>query len=145
MQLCPVQKLAVATRLNSAASGAEIGFNLCEQPAKGLGSVKSCAHARGTLRTTTTKSLLAADRQLAGARIAGLGRSGNTEELGDLDTAALRTMGNRVGTADQGLESMVARLAVILVDRHGRRVPPVWGSPKALLSTEVDGLQTEGA
>ena len=60
------------------------------------------------------------DRQLASAAVACLGCRGNAEQLGDLDTAASRTVGHITRAADQGLEGVVARLALILVKWHGR-------------------------
>ena len=48
--------------------------------------------------------------KLTSSTVACLSCRGNAKQLGDLDTAALRTVGHVTSAADQGLEHMVARL-----------------------------------
>ena len=55
--------------------------------------IKSRAHSRSALRTATAKGRPVADRQLAGAAMACVSCRGNAKQLGDLDTTALRTVG----------------------------------------------------
>ena len=64
--------------------------------------------------------MVATNRQIAGPAVSSVGRSRDAEQLGDLDTTAMRTAGQVTGAADQGLEGMVARLAVILIEWHTR-------------------------
>src|SRR5690348_8863118 len=64
------------------------------------------------------RARVAADRQLSGAASAGLRRRRDAELLGDLQAAAFRAPRQIAGAADQGLEVVIAGIAVILVNRH---------------------------
>src|SRR6185312_16711953 len=79
------------------------------------------------------RARVAADRQLTGAAAAGLRRRRHAELLGDLQAAALRAPRQIAGAADQGLEVVIAGIAVILVNRH-RKNGSSWrpGRPRSL-------------
>src|SRR5262245_52103674 len=86
-------------------------------------SVQTSTHPRATLWPAATEGGsggLAADGQVAaaGPAMAGLGRGGDAELLGDLEAATPRTARHIAGAADQGLEGVIAGVAVILVNRH---------------------------
>ena len=80
--------------------------------------VKPRANSRSALGPTAAKGGRTADRQFAS--VACLSCRRNAQQLRYLDTAAFRTMWRISLTADQGLECMVTRLTLILINRHGR-------------------------
>jgi len=52
-------------------------------------------------------------------RSPGLSGGWNAEQLGNIDVAALRATSDITRAPNQGLETMIAGLAVVFVDRHG--------------------------
>jgi hypothetical protein len=80
--------------------------------------VKPRANSRSALGPTAAKGGCTANRQFAS--VACLSCRRNAQQLCYLDTAAFRTMWRVSLTADQGLECMVTRLTLILINRHRR-------------------------
>jgi hypothetical protein len=80
--------------------------------------IKTGAHALSALGTAAAKRRAAGNRQIAGASLSVLGRCGNAQQLGHVSTTAFRAVGDVVGGSDQGLEKMIARLALVFIKWH---------------------------
>jgi hypothetical protein len=98
--------------------------------------VEASAHSRPALWTTAAKGRpgiwLGTHWKCTGTTLTRMSGRGNAQQLDDFYTPAFRTAGGIASAADQGLEAMIARLALIFIKGHGQTNPSLRNLPRSV-------------